>query len=105
LTLRINKSVHEGWQGSLAIRGERLKATMLFDCNGVVGVENGASDKADLLITADDRLITSLVTNDAHIWELYRQNVFTTRPTLNERVRSLIETLFPMYPCTMSGWW
>ncbi|MDQ1316721.1 MAG: hypothetical protein QG588_369, partial [Candidatus Poribacteria bacterium] len=105
LTLRINRSVHEGWQGSLAIQGERLKATMLFDCNGVVGVESGASEKADLLITADDRLITSLVSNDAHIWELYRQNVFTTRPTLNERVRSLIETLFPMYPCTMGGWW
>jgi hypothetical protein len=105
LTLRINKSIHEGWQGALAIQGERLKATMIFDGNGVVGVENGADEKADLRIIADDRLITSLVTNDAHIWELYRQNIFTTRPTLNERVRSLIETLFPMYPCTMSGWW
>jgi len=105
LTLRINRSIHEGWQGSLAISGERHKATMIFDGNGVSDVESDSSEKADLLITADDRLITSLVTNDAHIWELYRQNVFTTRPTLNERVRSLIETLFPMYPCTMGGWW
>lgn len=105
LSLRIQRSAHEGWQGSLAIRGSRLKATVIFDANGVAGVEKDANEKADILITADDRIITSLVCCDANVWELYRQNIFTTKPALNERIRSMIETLFPMYPCRMGGWW
>ena len=45
LTLRIQRSVHVGWQGSFAINGERLKATVIFGKDGVVSVEDGAFKK------------------------------------------------------------
>lgn len=105
LTLRIQRSVHAGWQGSFAINGERLKATIIFDKNGVTSVEDGASKKADLIFTADDRIITALVSADGNIWEWYRQNMITTKPTLNERIRDMLESLFPTMPCMLGAWW
>jgi hypothetical protein len=105
LTLRIKRSVHAGWQGSFAINGERLKATIIFGKDGVVSVEDGASKKADLTFTADDRIITALVSADGNIWEWYRQNIITTKPILNERIRDMLESLFPTMPCILGAWW
>jgi hypothetical protein len=105
MSLRINGSVNAGWRGSLAIKGTRLRATILFDENGIAGVEDDSNDKADILITADDRIITGLISSNGNVWELYRQNLLTTKPMFNERIRTLIETLFPIMPCRMGGWW
>ena len=63
------------------------------------------SKKADLIFTADDRIITALISADGNIWEWYRQNTITTKPTLNERVRDMLETLFPTMPCMLGAWW
>jgi len=105
LTLRIQRSAHAGWQGSFAINGDRLKATVIFDKDGVINVEDSASPKADLIFSADDRIITALVSSDGNIWEWYRQNLITTKPRFNERIRDMLESLFPTMPCMSGSWW
>lgn len=105
LSLRINKSIYAGWKGSFAIKGSRLKATILFDENGVAGIEDGANEKADILLISDDRILTGIISSNGNVWDLYRQNLLTTRPLFNERIRTLLEMLFPIMPCRMGGWW
>lgn len=105
LTLRIQKSIHAGWCGSLSINGLRLKSTIIFDKDGVSGIDNAFSEKADIVINADDRIITGILSGSGDIWELYRQNELSTYPIFNERLKTLIEALFPIMPCKQSGWW
>jgi hypothetical protein len=105
LSLRLQRSPHAGWCGSLGLKGERLKAAIEIDTDGSANVEDDAAGNADISIVADDRTITSLVSGDADIWELYRQHVLTVRPILNERIRRLVESLFPMMPHKQGGWW
>jgi hypothetical protein len=105
LSLRLQRSPNAGWCGSLGLKGERLKAAIEIDSDGGVNVENDAAENADICIVTDDRTITSLVSDDADVWELYRQHVLTVSPILNERIRNLIESLFPAMPHKQDGWW
>ncbi len=105
LTLRIQGSRSAGWQGSFAINGERLKATIIFNKDGVVNIEDEAHKKADLIFLANDRIITALVSSDSNVWEWYRQNLITTKPRFNERIRDMLESLFPTMPCMLGPWW
>jgi hypothetical protein len=105
LSLRLQRSPHAGWCGRLGLKGERLKAAIEIDTDGSANVEDDAAGNADISIVADDRTITSLVSGDADIWELYRQHALTVRPILNERIRRLVESLFPMMPHKQGGWW
>ena len=104
LSLRLQRSVHAGWAGSIGIKGTRLKATIVVDGRGDVNVED-AADSADICIVADDGLLTSLVSGDGDIWEWYRQHTLTVEPMFNERIRTLIEALFPVMGCRQGGWW
>ncbi|MGB9594693.1 MAG: HEAT repeat domain-containing protein [Candidatus Poribacteria bacterium] len=105
LTLRMRRSRQIGWEGSFAINGDRLKATVIFDKDGVVNVEDDAHKKADLIFSADDNIITALVSSDGNIWEWYRQNLIATKPRFNERIRDILESLFPTMPCMLGPWW
>ncbi|MGQ9609597.1 MAG: hypothetical protein ACUVWN_09855 [bacterium] len=105
LTYRIQKSIHARWCGTLGINGSSLKSTIVFDKDGVMGIDNAFSEKADIIISADDRTITEILSSNGDIWKLYRQHKLTTYPVFNERVRTLIEILFPIMPCKQSGWW
>jgi hypothetical protein len=104
LSLRLQRSPHAGWSGSIGIKGPRLKATFEISRDGDVNVED-AAENADISIIADDRVITSLVSGDEDVWESYRQHDLTTRPIFNERIRSLIQSLFPIMPPRQGGWW
>ncbi len=105
LTLRIQKSIHAGWYGTFGISGSRLKSMIIFNKDGVIGIDNNFSEKADIIMSADDRIITGILSGNGDIWELYRQHELTTYPAFNEHLRTLIEILFPIMPCKQSGWW
>ncbi len=105
LSLRLQRSPNAGWCGRLGLKGERLKAAIEIDSNGIVNVEDNGAENADICIVTNDRTMTSLVSDDADIWELYRQHTLTVRPILNERIRRLIESLFPVMPHKQDGWW
>jgi hypothetical protein len=105
LNLRLQRSAHAGWCGSIGIKGTRLRATLTIGRDGDVNIEEGAAENADILIITDDSMITSLVSGDGDVWESYRQHNLTVRPIFDERIRKLIETLFPMMPHKQGGWW
>ena len=105
LSLRLKRSAHAGWAGSIGLKGTRLKATIVVDGKGGVNVEDAAADNADICIIADDGMLTSLVSGDGHVWEWYRQHTLTVEPMFNERIRTLIEALFPVMSCRQGGWW
>ncbi len=105
LSLRLQRSAHAGWTGSIGIKGSRLEATLVIDSDGSVNVEDAAAENADMCIIADDATITSLLSGDGQVWEWYRQHILTVKPMFSERVRSLIEALFPVMDCRQGGWW
>jgi hypothetical protein len=105
LSLRLQRSPNAGWCGSLGLKGERLKAAIGINSDGSANVEDNGAENADICIVANDRTITSLVSGDADIWELYRQHALNVSPILNERIRGLIESLFPVMPHKQDGWW
>ena len=105
LSLRLQRSPNACWCGSLGLKGKRLKAAIEIDSDGNVNVEDNGAKNADICIVTDDRAITSLVSDDADVWELYRQHALTVRPILNERIRNLIGSLFPAMPHKQDGWW
>jgi hypothetical protein len=105
LSLRLQRSAHAGWRGSIGIKGTRLKSTLIVGSDGEVNAEDDAAENADILITTDDGRITSLVSGDEDIWESYRQHTLTISPMFNERLRGLIQSLFPIMPHKQGGWW
>ena len=105
LGLRLQGGAHAGWCGSIGIVGSRLTATLVVDSNGKVGVERNSAKNADILITADDETITSLISGNADVWEAYRQHKLTVTPIFSEGIRRLIESLFPTMPCKQGGRW
>ncbi|MBD3184741.1 hypothetical protein GF312_20840 [Candidatus Poribacteria bacterium] len=105
LEMRLKKSINAGWQGSIGISGSRLKSTLEIDKDCNINVKNDNVEKADLVIVADDKTITNLVCCNEDIWESYRQHTFTVKPVFNERIRLLIESLFPLLPWKQGGWW
>ena len=105
LSLRLQRSPHAGWTGSIGIKGSKLEATMVIGSDGSINIEKAAADKADITIIADDATLTSLISGDGQLWEWYRQNKITVRPMSNERPRSLVESLFPVMECRQGGWW
>lgn len=105
LSLRLQKSALAGWTGSIGIKGSRLEAAFAINSDSSVTVEDMDSDKADVCIIADDSILTSLLSGDGDVWEWYRQHILTTKPMFNERIRTLIESLFPVMDCRQGGWW
>lgn len=105
LSLRLQRSAHAGWTGSMGIKGSRLGATVVIDSDGSINVESAAADAADLCVITDDATITSLVSGDGEIWGWYKQHILTVKPIFNERLRSLMESLFPVMDCRQGGWW
>jgi len=105
LSLRLQRSALAGWCGSIGIKGLRLNATLAIGSDGKINVEDEAAENADLLIVADDTVITSLVSGNEDVWESYRQHTLTVKPILNERIRRLVESLFPIMPHKQGGWW
>jgi len=105
LSLRLQRSALAGWSGSIGIKGLRLNATLAIGSDGKINVEDEAAKNADLLIIANDTVITSLVSGNEDVWESYRQHTLTVKPILNERIRKLIELLFPIMPHKQGGWW
>lgn len=105
LRLRLQRSPHCGWHGSICLKGSRLRATIAIDKSGNVYIEESAAENADISVITDDRIITSLVSGDCDIWDAYRQDTLTIRPVFNELTRSLIEFLLPVIPCKQNGWW
>ncbi len=89
----------------MGINGLRLKSTIVFNKDGIISIYDTLSEKADIVMNADDRTITGILSGNGDIWELYRQHELTTYPAFNERLRTFIETLFPIMPCRQSGWW
>ena len=105
LSLRLQRSPHAGWCGSVSIEGSKLMTTFAIDNDGKVNVEDNFAENADLLITADDTVVNRLVSGNEDVWESYRQHTFTVSPIFNERIRGLIESLFPIMPHKQGGWW
>jgi hypothetical protein len=93
-----------GWQGKLALRGERLQATLSVE-EGKISVARGAAANADVVLTTSDAHLTRLVCGSEDIWECYRNLELSTRPRFTERLRRLLEALFPLMPVRQRGWW
>jgi GNAT superfamily N-acetyltransferase len=104
LWLRLERSPFAGWSGALALSGQRLQATLEIGPAGV-SVEPGAAESADLLLSTSDERLTRLVCGGENLWESYRQNKVTVRPRFNERIRGLLQALFPRLPLRPQGWW
>jgi hypothetical protein len=105
LSLRLQRSPHAGWCGSIGIKGPRLKASFSIGSDGKVNMEDDDPENADISIITDDIAITSLVSGNEDVWESYRQHTLTVKPIFNERIRGLIESLFPIMPHKQGGWW
>jgi len=105
LKRRLQRSPLAGWCGSIVIRGSRLKSTLVIGSDGDMTIKDDNAKSADITIIADDRLITNLICGNADIWESYRQHTLTVHPIFNERIRRLIESLFPILPHRQGGWW
>lgn len=104
LARRLERSPFAGWSGALALRGQRLQATLQIGPPGV-SVEPGAAEVADLTLSTSDERLTRLVCGNEDLWESYRQNKVTVQPRFNERIRGLIQALFPLLPLRPHGWW
>ncbi|MBM3211514.1 GNAT family N-acetyltransferase [Candidatus Poribacteria bacterium] len=105
LSLRLKRSLHYGWQGSLCIKGSRLNATIIIDKDGNVSVDDCPRENADICIITSDNIITDLVSCNGNMWESYKDNLLMVKPLYSERIRSLMETLFPVLPTKQGGWW
>ena len=105
LKLRLLRSPLAGWCGSIGIRGSRLNSILVIGSDGDMTIEDDDAKSADITIIADDRLITNLISGNADVWESYRQHTLTVHPIFNERIRRLIESLFPILPHRQGGWW
>ena len=103
LKLRLEKSIYAGWRGEIGILGSRLRSTLKI--SEEVNAEADISSSADIVVETSDKIITELLIGKADIWEYYRQFTFTTKPVFNERVRGLLETLFPIMERRERGWW
>lgn len=104
LTRRLACSPFAGWTGSLALQGQRLQATLHLGPDGI-GVEPGAAAAADPFLTTSEERLTRLVCGSEDLWESYRRGKVTVQPRFNERIRGLIQTLFPQLPLRPHGWW
>jgi len=103
LKLRLERSIYAGWQGEISILSSRLRSTLKI--SEEINAENEISPSADIVVEASDKIITELMIGKADIWEEYRQLTFTTKPVFNERIRGLLETLFPTMERRERGWW
>ncbi|KPJ63572.1 hypothetical protein AMK68_03675, partial [candidate division KD3-62 bacterium DG_56] len=102
---RLARSPSAGWEGTLALNGSRLRATMAI-ADGQVRARAGVARNADVTIAMTDDDITRLVAGDCDIWDAYRHHRLSTRPTFNERIWRLVEALFPMMEVRQSrGEW
>jgi len=103
LKLRLERSIYSGFSGEIGILGSRLHSTLTI--SGEVKAENDISPSADIVVETSDKILTELMIGKADIWEAYRQLTFTTKPGFNERIRGLLETLFPIMERRERGWW
>ena len=94
LKLRLERSIYAGWQGEIGILGSRLRSTL--NISEKVEAKDEISSSADIVVETSDKIVTELMIGKADIWEYYRQLTFTTKPFFSERVRGLLETLFPI---------
>jgi len=103
LKLRLERSIYAGFSGEISILGSRLHSTLKI--SEEVKAENDISPSADIVVETSDKILTELVIGKADIWEAYRQLTLTTKPGFNERIRGLLETLFPIMERRERGWW
>jgi len=104
LRARLKRSQHAGWRGTISLKGSSLQTALEIDEEGiqVTGKSNGRSS---ILLTAEDSFLTRLVAGNGDLWEAYRQAQIHTRPSFNERIWMLLETLFPRMSWRHWGWW
>lgn len=102
LATRLQRSPCAGWEGTLALKGSRLRAT-LDTTGGEVRARAGLARDADVVVSLSDDDITSLVCGDCDAWAAYREHRLSTRPAFNERVWRLLEALFPLMEARQ-GW-
>jgi hypothetical protein len=100
---RLERSIYAGWRGEIGILGSRLRSTLKI--SEEVNAESEISQSADIVVETSDKIITELMIGKADIWEAYRQLTFSTKPTFNERIHGLLETLFPIMERRERGWW
>jgi len=103
LKLRLDRSIYAGWRGDISILGSRLRSTL--EISEEVNAKDEISPSADIVVETSDNIATELLIGKANIWEYYRQLTFTTKPFFNERIRGLLETLFPIMERRERGWW
>ena len=103
LKIRLERSIYAGWLGEISILGSRLRSTL--EISEMVEAKDEISPSADIVVETSDKIITELLIGKADIWEAYRQLTFTTKPFFNERIRGLLETLFPIMERRERGWW
>ncbi len=103
LKLRLERSIYAGWRGEIGMLGSRLRSTLKISKK--VQAEDNISPSADILVETSDKIITELMIGKTDVWEAYRQLMLTTKPFFNERIRGMLETLFPIVERRERGWW
>jgi GNAT superfamily N-acetyltransferase len=103
LKLRLERSIYAGWRGEIGILSSRLRSTLKI--SEEVNAESEISQSADIVVETSDKLVTELMVGKTDIWGAYRQLTFSTKPAFNERIRGLLETLFPIMERRERGWW
>jgi len=82
------------WSGTIALRGERLRAGLEIE-NGRVTVHRRVPGRADIMCDASDATITRFVAGIHTPFEPYLQLDLSITPLLSGHSRELLEALFP----------
>lgn len=82
------------WRGSICLDGGRLRACLVIS-KGRVAVTERAAAKPSITLSGSDSAVTRIVVGIATPFEEYLQATLKARPSLNDRTRDLLETLFP----------
>jgi ribosomal protein S18 acetylase RimI-like enzyme/putative sterol carrier protein len=97
LCKRLKDSDYKDWHGKIGIAGQQHKASVIVG-DSEISVSEEVIEDADILLSGDDDTITRIIVGRITPFEAYLQVDLTIQPMVNDRVKGLLETLFPRIP-------
>jgi putative sterol carrier protein len=97
LSKRLKDSDYKDWHGRIGIAGHQHKASLTVE-NGVVSISEEGFDDADILISADDDIITKIIVGRITPFDAYLQTDLSVQPAVNDGITGLLDTVFPRIP-------
>jgi GNAT superfamily N-acetyltransferase/putative sterol carrier protein len=97
LSKRLKDSDYKDWHGRIGIAGHQHRASLAAD-NGEVSISEEGLDDADILISANDDIITRIILGRITPFEAYLQTDLSIQPAVNDGITGLLDTVFPRIP-------